>query len=166
MGRYSTVYSDLWTDEGFLNLGDKEKLAFIYAMTSPLGNQAGFYKLPPSYAGLALKTDDKETIEILTSLSAKQMIRYDKKTETILVPNYLKFNPAKSVNQYKGLNSCIKPLALSGLHVDFIHSVGKYCPDAIHYLDPKIVAYVKVHFKDDGSAKGALIGALLNIYSK
>jgi hypothetical protein len=165
MGRYSMVYSDTWTDGAFQEASDAEKLAFIYAITSPMGNQAGFYRLPPSYVGLSLGKEKDEALGILSSLSKRNLIRYDAKTETVLIPNYLKYNTAKSMNQYKGLNSCIRALPLSDLHIEFFHSLCRHCPDAVGYLDQKILTYVKAHFKNDGSAKGALIEAVLNIHT-
>jgi hypothetical protein len=49
MDRYSNVHTRMWYAKDFKELDDEEKLLFIYLITSPHSNSAGYYRLPLGY---------------------------------------------------------------------------------------------------------------------
>lgn len=138
MSRYTNISTDIWKDPDFRVMPYDAKLLYIYLLTSSDSNIAGMYRLP------------EEDIERNVGKSAltefrngQKFWKYDKRTETILIPNYLKYNTVRSAPQFKALNNAIRSLSWSDLFVDWTYYVIRYCGDnALAYIEKTILRYV------------------------
>ena len=59
-GRYIKVVTKIWTDEKVRKLSDQGQKLFIYILTSPHSNMAGYYRLPKPYIHYDLKWSAKQ----------------------------------------------------------------------------------------------------------
>lgn len=166
MDRYANVHSDIWLDDKFIALPDSEKLLFLYALTSPIGNYAGFYREPIAYISSAIKKSREETLELLSSLDKNNIVKYDEDNSLVLVPNYLKYNTPHSASQLKGISRGISNLPLSELHTEFLFRLNKYAPFGIEYIPDRIKLYVKCKCEDDKEHKDPRKTVLLSILNK
>jgi hypothetical protein len=163
MSRYSNIYSDIWLDDKFIALPDSEKLLFVYALTSPIGTYAGFYREPPEYIAGAIKKTREETLELLASLDKKNLVKYDTANNLLLIPNYLKYNTPKNQMQYKGINRTVDKLPLSELHIEFLYRLNKYAPESLEHISMKIKDYVRIKCEDSKDPHKAILFSKLKI---
>lgn len=163
MGRYTSIRSEIWTDGEVENLNVIGKALYLYLLTSPLSNAAGYYRIPVKQIALDLNLEEKE---ILPELRSQQKLwKYDEKTKQVLIPNYLKYNKLGGPNQLRGLNIQLSTLEKCDLHIEFIYSVHKYLGDAaLEKLDKEFLKYVLTKCKElDGKeAKATVLVNILN----
>lgn len=139
MGRFTIIDSSIWTDREFEQLDFDGKLLYFYVLSSPIGNMAGYYRLPIKQIVCDLEIP-KERIEP-NLLSQKKLWKYDEKTSQILLPNYLKYNRIGGANQLKAINSSIRTLSFCELHIDFMKALLTYSRlDSWKGIDKNIVA--------------------------
>src|SRR6056297_1138523 len=101
-GRYIKVATKLWTDEKIRKLSDQGQKLFIYILTSPHSNMAGYYRLPKPYIQYDLKWSDKQLGKPFSKLLDKSLIKYCEESSVVLIPNFFKYNPIQNKNQAKG----------------------------------------------------------------
>ena len=142
MARYTTLRSDLWIDPAVEDLSPTGKLMYVYLLTSPVGNAAGFYRIPPRQIAGDLHIPEKEILPELCDQT--KLWKYDAETRQVLIPKYLKYNKAVSEKQVKGVNAQIESLQKCVLHRDFLFYLNKYCGEkALQYINEEIKVYVK-----------------------
>lgn len=155
--RYTAISTEMWNDKEFVNLPDEEKLAYIFFLTSPFTNMAGFYRLPLKYAELYIGDKAKAILQKPTKLW-----KYDFDTEQILLPNYLKYNTVRSPNQMKGLAGAIRGIEYSKLYIDFFLSLYKYCePKMMEYIPQDIKKYMQMLIEQEPGCKAEVIKEML-----
>jgi len=162
MGKYNTVRSEMWSDKEFYKLSHEDKLFFNYILSCPVGNMAGYFKLPIQQIKIDLCRYDKETDEynkddmdgfrkkILPSLKCESKLwKYDYETEQILIPSYLKYNKVGGEKQMTAINKSILTLTFCDLHIDFLYAIKKYVsPESVRYLDSGLVADIYVRAEE------------------
>lgn len=153
MARAAYITTDIWIDDGFREMSKDEKLVWMYLITSPLSNIAGFFKLPPTYIEVAI---DKESANILQSPC--KMWKYDADTKQVLLTNFLKHNTPKSSSQMKAVAKQVQSLDRCGLLVDFMFSVYKYCsPEIFEYFDKRFMDYIRTEAKLRNDRVGTIV---------
>ncbi len=118
--RYQKIMSQIWNDERFDILNDREKLFYLYVLTSPHGNLIGMYVLKEGYAKSDLKHLGKSFRRDLKRLCDIGLIMYDPKNEIIYIPNFIKHNPITNPNQKKAVKKIFNELPKSFLLNEFI----------------------------------------------
>ena len=162
MSRYSNITNEIWRDKEVRQLDPEQKLLYLYLLTSPQCNSAGLYRLSPDDVthDLAEGYAQHLTEEI-------KLWRYDVESETVFLPNYLKYNTAKTALQYKGLNSSVRTLSWNPLIVHWLYAVNRYCGQkAFEYIEPSILRYAAMKSKEmDKCIESITVSLLLENYS-
>jgi len=100
--RYVRVATKFWQDEKVRELSDDGKLLYLYVLTSPHSNMAGYYVLPKPYVAYDLNWLPERLDKAFRELFRKGLIKYCERSAVILIPNFLKYNPMQNKNQAKG----------------------------------------------------------------
>ncbi|ADQ41553.1 hypothetical protein Calkr_2085 [Caldicellulosiruptor acetigenus I77R1B] len=133
--RYTQIYSQIWYDEKFKQLSNNAKLAFIYILSSPHSNMAGYYRLPVAYISYDMQWEKETVLEALNELENYNMIAYDTKNEIVLVKNFLKYNLIQNTNQAKGILRHIKEIPKSHLLIELAESIKKYASNYLNVFE-------------------------------
>ena len=118
--RYIRVASKFWQDEKVKALSDDARLLYLYVLTSPHSNMAGYYVLPKPYVAYDLNWSPERLDKAFTKLLDNRLILYCEQSDVILIPNFLKYNPIQNKNQAIGANRRILELPQNGLIDEFI----------------------------------------------
>ena len=125
MSRYTAISTDIWNDREFRKLTPTGKLLYFYILTNPSTNQAGFYRLVKDDVEYVLGKKGKAEL-----LKGTPLYKYDEVNEVVWIPNYLKYNFAKSKQQTTGVNRAVERLPYCDLMVDFYVNFLKYSGEA------------------------------------
>lgn len=155
MARYSLIMNDMWIDREFRNLEPKGKLLYIYLLTNPYCNQSGLYRLPIDIVELEVRASD-------LLLQDNHLWKYDKDNEVVYIPNYLKYNTAKTLLQIKGVASSIKSLPCTPLIVDFIANYVKNVSQDLTVFHESIIKMLEYQLEFRNDNKSILIKSILN----
>lgn len=149
MSRYTAIRSELWDSPEVRRLPLPAKGLYNYILAGPLSNIAGFYKLPIMQIKLNFCRYDAETdsfnpedVELFNRYikpalyDQSKLWIYDKDSEQILIPDYLKQNKAAGPKQLKGIAAAVSTLTICPLHFDFLKSLELYCgADAVKLIN-------------------------------
>ncbi|WHH59128.1 hypothetical protein [Petroclostridium sp. X23] len=116
---YTRVESQFWQDDKMRSVDCDERFLMLYLLTSPHRNILGLYFLPIPYACFDLGWDEKRFTKALEKLEWINRIKYDHKNHTVLVCNYLKYNPLENPNQVKSAIDKLNELPETPLIQDF-----------------------------------------------
>jgi len=75
--RYSKIQSTLWTSDKFNAAKEFSKIVYLYLLSCPHGNSAGFFKLPEGYATTDLKCSQQRYENAIADLKSVGLIEYD-----------------------------------------------------------------------------------------
>ena len=125
-GRYIRIASKFWTDEKIIELDTESKLLYLYILTCPHSNMAGYYRLPKEYIIADLKLSPEGLHKPFTKLLQEGLIKYCEKSFVILIPNYYKYNPIQNKNQAKGAAKKTCELPRNSLVEDYEKAVNAY----------------------------------------
>ncbi len=130
-GRYVKVAVRIWRDEKFRTLSDEEQFLYIYILTSPHSNMAGYFVLPDMYIMEDLGWAKETVTQTLSKLLGKGLINRCETTSVTLLENYFRYNPIQNPNQAKGVINKVKELPKNSLVEDFIsaceaHAGGRF----------------------------------------
>lgn len=125
-GRYIRIASKFWTDEKIIELDTESKLLYLYILTCPHSNMAGYYRLPKEYIMADLKLSPEGLHKPFTKLLQEGLIKYCEKSSVILIPNYYKYNPIQNKNQAKGAAKKTCELPRNSLVEDYEKAVNAY----------------------------------------
>ncbi len=117
--RYIRVATKFWQDEKVRALGDDSKLLYLYVLTSPHSNMAGYYVLPKPYVAYDLNWLPERLDKAFSKLLHHGLIKYCKQSDVVLIPNFLKYNPMQNQNQAKGAARRVAELPSNTLRDDF-----------------------------------------------
>ena len=124
--RYIRVATKFWQDEKVRALGDDSKLLYLYVLTSPHSNMAGYYVLPKPYVAYDLNRLPERLDKAFSKLLHHGLIKYCKQSDVVLIPNFLKYNPMQNQNQAKGAARRVAELPSNTLRDDFEVVLEKY----------------------------------------
>ena len=117
--RYIRVATKFWQDEKVKALSDDSKLLYLYVLTSPHSNMAGYYVLPKPYVAYDLNWLPERLDKAFDKLLHHGLIKYCKQSDVVLIPNFLKYNPMQNQNQAKGAARRVAELPSNTLRDDF-----------------------------------------------
>jgi len=120
------IATKFWTDEKTIDLEPKVKLLYLYILTSPHSNMAGYYRLPKAYIKADIQLSDKELDKGFVKLLEKGLIKYCNKSCVILILNYYKYNTIQNTNQAKGAANRTGELPKNTLVEDYKKVVTTY----------------------------------------
>lgn len=104
---YRTVHERFWRDPKVLGLSPKEKLLFVYLITSADAHYSGVYYCPLQIMQLETGLSEKDVREGIDTLSIGCLIEYDRGSNEVFVLNMAKFQVV-SAQQIKGVANHFK----------------------------------------------------------
>jgi len=119
MAEYGIIYKKFWNNPKTKILSDDVKLLWLYLLSSPHSNCSGFYVISKQYIISDLKWDNKKLEKAFSVLIKKNMIKYDEKAETILIPSWFEYNKINSKNQLKKAKSELTEIPKTQLAQEF-----------------------------------------------
>ncbi|MCK8824709.1 hypothetical protein [Fuchsiella alkaliacetigena] len=140
MSRYVKVATKFWTDEKVRKLSEDARELYLYILTSPHSNMAGYYRLPKAYIAedLYFNNDLAKGLERvskgLKELIENGLIRYCESSSVVLICNFFKYNSIQNKNQAKGVNNKISELPENRLTSYFIRACKDYADNYIEEL--------------------------------
>ena len=152
----------MWADDEIDSLSPHGKLFYMYLLTSPLSNIAGYYRLPVKQIVMDTGIDEPEVRHLLTMNT--KLWKYDMETKQVLIPNFLKYNKLQGSKLLKGMAIQVQGLARSPLHVDFMLYAIRYAGDqVIDVMDPTTMKYINLELVDRKDSIAIALRALLSI---
>jgi hypothetical protein len=153
--RYSKVQTSLWDSQKFNELSDFGKVVYLYLLSCPHGNSAGFFRLKESYAIADLRCTDKRYRAAILEIESAELISTDE--NIILVHQFLKFNAYTNKNHAKGSRKEIQDVITSRLYGLFYIEISEFCPDyaVVEVFEKPIESLSKAYqepFTDAGKA--------------
>lgn len=127
VSRYSRVSTRFWTDEKSSEWNDRAKLASLYAMTCPHRSLEGIFKLPPQYACADLHWTLKTWKSACTVLQESGFLKWDSRTNVILILNALRYQAPENPNQASAALRRIKDLPDTPLLQEFCALAMDHC---------------------------------------
>ena len=125
-GRYVKVATRFWTDEKIINIDPETKVLYLYCLSSPHSNMAGFYRLPKAYIQADLGISKEQLDKGFNKLLDKGLVKYCERTSVILITNYFKYNSIQNKNQAKGAANRTSELPKNSLIKDYINAINTY----------------------------------------
>lgn len=125
-GRYVRIATKFWADEKVVDLDPETKLLYLYILSCPHSNMAGYYRLPKPYIQADLKLSDKGLTKGFNKLLSKGLIKYCEKSSVIFIPNYYKYNSIQNKNQAKGAANRTSELPKNSLVKDYKIAIKQY----------------------------------------
>lgn len=125
--RYSRVSGRFWTDEKSSRWNDRIKLAALYILTCPHRSTEGIFKLPPQYACADLQWSMKSWNSALTFLQEEGFLKWDSRTNVVLIVNALRYQAPENPNQSESAIRRIKDLPETPLLKEFCALAIDHC---------------------------------------
>ncbi|MFW6121794.1 MAG: hypothetical protein ACOC80_12995 [Petrotogales bacterium] len=122
-GRYVKIATKFWSDEKTIEIDPNSKLLYIYILSCPHSNMAGYYRLPKPYIKADLNLTDKQLNKAFDELLSKGLIKYCEKSSVILIPNYYKYNSIQNPKQAIGAANRTSELPKNSLVEDYKQAV-------------------------------------------
>lgn len=140
---YTKIDELMWKDSKLKTISTHSKLMFIYLLSCQHRNVLGLYNLPKYYVQGDLGYSLERVSKGLEELFNNGLVTYDEESETVLINNFLKYNPLENPNQVKGAVKAIQTIPKTQLFynlVDILNtSNNKYLSDlktgVENYLD-------------------------------
>jgi hypothetical protein len=108
MRSYGSVPTCFWSNPEMQHLSDQAKLLATYLLTSPHTNMLGCFRLPDGYITVDLGWKVEIIKKIFHELQEPNFLTRDGKTGWLVVHDFLKWHPIKSVNLPFGKMTFVK----------------------------------------------------------
>lgn len=126
--RYYRIACHFWCDEAVILWRDPLKLFALYLLTCKHRNLEGFFVLPPEYMAADLRWPVRRVKGMLVELEKVGFIRFDPRTNLLLIKNALKYQQPENANVQKGVLSRVRNLPDNqDLLVEFIALARFHC---------------------------------------
>lgn len=132
--RYVRVANKIWQDEKIKNLSDDAKLLYLYVLTSPHSNMAGYYVLPKPYVAYDLNWLPERLDKAFGELLRNGLIKYCEQSDVVLIPNFLKYNPMQNKNQAIGAARRVRELPSNTLAKDFLTVLKRFAEPFLEHF--------------------------------
>jgi hypothetical protein len=134
---YSKIDARFWDDEKVLSLSTDARYLMLYLLSTKHRNVLGCYQMPKAYALEDTRLPDKRFSRAWNELISSGMVSYDDDSRTLLVRNFLRYNPIENHNQVKGAIKKLEGLPKSHLFVDvYEHIIELVTTGKKDYLEP------------------------------
>jgi len=135
----------MWKDAKLKKLDSESKLLFIYLLSCQHRNVLGLYNLPKCYVqgdlGYGFERVSKGFKELLDS----GFVTYDEGSETVLVNNFLKYNPLENHNQVVGALKAMNTIPKTALFYNLADILNTSDNKYLTELKNGIDKYLKVN---------------------
>lgn len=98
---YRKIDTKIWNDEKFNSLSDDAKLVWFFLLTHPGLTSLGAMRATIQGLAAELKRSEKRFRIPFEELLKRGMVKVDETAFTILIPNFLKYNPPDNPNVVK-----------------------------------------------------------------
>ncbi len=132
--RYIRVATKFWQDEKVKALSDDSKLLYLYVLTSPHSNMAGYYVLPKPYVAYDLNWLPERLDKAFDKLLHHGLIKYCKQSDVVLIPNFLRYNPMQNKNQAIGAARRVSELPSNTLTKDFLTVLKRFAEPFLEHF--------------------------------
>lgn len=123
---YTKVSSGLFSSKKFRALSsDFERLVYVFLLISPNGNSAGVFEQPPHRAYPEIGCTEEAYAKAIESLS-DSLIDYDEASDTILIRNWLKFNPLTNARHASGAVSQLEKVSCRSLKLQRLQEISQF----------------------------------------
>ncbi|MCK9467616.1 MAG: hypothetical protein M0P94_04795 [Candidatus Absconditabacterales bacterium] len=126
--RYTRLANRFWHDEKIETLDTDSAFLFLYLISSPHSNMAGYYRIPKKYIQADLGYDREKVDKSLEILSKMGFILYDEIASVVLILNFLKYNKIQNPNQLKSLIKRLYEIPKNRLLNQFKSVIETYIP--------------------------------------
>ncbi len=134
--RYIRIATKFWQDEKARRLSDDAKLLYLYVLTSPHSNMAGYYVLPKPYVAYDLQWLPERLDKAFAELLHQGVIKYCETSDVVLIPNFFKYNPIQNKNQAIGAARRVAELPTNTLTKDFLEVLERFAePFKEHFAE-------------------------------
>ncbi len=161
---YSKIDSRFWSDEKIAQMSVDAKYLMLYLLTTPHRNLFGCYKLPKAYALEDTGIPEKRFSAAWKEIIKSGMIAYDEKTKTVLVSNFLKYNPIDGPKQVTGAISKLDDIPRTHLLSNVANVLIVQAKDK-PYLMPLIDALHRACGTDNDTLSDTLSNTLSDAYN-
>ena len=146
---YTRINAIIWNDAKFKSLSFEDRLLFVYLLTCPHRNILGLYYCPISYISADINMTSERVSKGLGELFRKGFVTLDYGSETILINNFLSYNPIENPNQAKAALKALDTLPQTPLINDILELLKAFEANHIKELTEKI----KLHRLVKGSER-------------
>lgn len=101
--KMATINRSVWMDKRFGRIGLIGRLTYMYLLTAPSGDFAGFFRFPVKFISADLKIGEDDVISAMDELINTGLVEYDQENELLFVPAIIDATPIKTKNHMKGL---------------------------------------------------------------
>ncbi|MCG7932088.1 MAG: hypothetical protein N0E44_18820 [Candidatus Thiodiazotropha lotti] len=101
MREYGQIQSSYWTHPDIRDLPIETKTIGAYLLTCQHTNGIGCFRMPIGYVSLDLSIGIETVSKGFEELFQKGFLEYDKPSEYVLIPNFLRWNPISNPNSAK-----------------------------------------------------------------
>ncbi|MBT3042220.1 MAG: conserved phage C-terminal domain-containing protein [Candidatus Thiodiazotropha sp. (ex Codakia orbicularis)] len=101
MREYGQIQSAYWTHPDIRDLPIETKSIGAYLLTCQHTNGIGCFRMPIGYVSLDLSMGIETVSKGFEELFQKGFLEYDKPSEYVLIPNFLRWNPISNPNSAK-----------------------------------------------------------------
>lgn len=140
---YTRIDELIWKDAKLKKISNESKLLFIYLLSCQHRNVLGLYNLPKYYVQGDLGYSFETVSKGLEELFNNGFITYDDEAETILVNNFLKYNPLENPNQVKGALKVMPTIPKTQLFYKLVDVINSSENTHLHELKAGIECYLK-----------------------
>lgn len=120
------INAHVWHDDRLRKLSKEGVIAYMYLLTSPHSNMAGFYVLPLEYMAYDLNWTAKVCEEVLDELVSHWLIKRDSHKNVVLVLDHMKNNPVGGPQQLKGIVNILKEMPSTHLMNNFYDLIKEF----------------------------------------
>ncbi len=132
MRLYGSIHTSLWFDANFNQLSDQARLLMVYLLSCPHGNLLGCFRLPPGFVCEDLKWELEKVTTTFQELIETHFVKFDIRTNWILILPFLKSNPIVNVNQGRCVEKLCHQMPTDFILlidlIDILRSFEKYLP--------------------------------------
>ena len=108
--RYFRVACHFWSDEKVATWPDSQKLLALYLLTTKHRTLEGFFLLPPQYIAADIGWPLRRVKDMLVKLEGEGFVRFDEKTNLLLIRNALRYQQPDSKNVQKAVIARVRNL--------------------------------------------------------
>lgn len=90
MNRWTRIDSRIWSDAGFRQLTEHERLVWMYLLTCPHGNMLGLFRLPAMYAAADTGYSVEQVTSAMDAITKAGLIKRD--GDLVWIINFLRYN--------------------------------------------------------------------------
>lgn len=126
--RYFRIACQFWGDEAVLLWPDPMKLFALYLLTNKHRTLEGFFVLAPEYMAADMRWPVRRVKGMLAEFEQVGFIRFDQRTNLLLLKNALRYQQPDSANVQKGVISRVRNLPDNQeLLIEFVSLARLHC---------------------------------------